>query len=56
MIGRQIQPVGISIEEAGVMAQRALVALAEGQSTWRPAQLVRELAAQVPTDVTIEPG
>jgi conjugative relaxase-like TrwC/TraI family protein len=54
-IGRQVQPVGISAETVGVMAQRALAALAEGQSTWRPAQLVRELAAQVPTDVTVDP-
>jgi conjugative relaxase-like TrwC/TraI family protein len=32
---------------------KALEALAESQSTWRPAELVRELAAAVPTDVTV---
>ena len=30
---------------------QALAALAESQSAWRPAELVRELAAAVPTDV-----
>jgi conjugative relaxase-like TrwC/TraI family protein len=55
VIGRQVQPVGISPVTVGVMAERALEALAECQSTWRPAQLVRELAAQVPTDVTVNP-
>jgi conjugative relaxase-like TrwC/TraI family protein len=35
-----------------VVAQ-ALDALADSQSTWRPAELVRELAAAVPTDVTV---
>ncbi len=34
----------------------ALEALTERQSTWRPAELVRELAAQVPTDVTVDPN
>ena len=32
---------------------QALRTLAEGQSTWRPAEVVRELAAAVPTDVTV---
>src|SRR5947209_4277216 len=35
-----------------VVAQ-ALDALAERQSSWRPAELVRELAAAVPTDVAV---
>ena len=30
-------------------------ALTERQSMWRPTELVRELAAQVPTNVTVEP-
>ena len=37
------------------MIDGALEALGERQSTWRPAELVRELAAQVPTNVTVEP-
>jgi conjugative relaxase-like TrwC/TraI family protein len=36
-----------------LVVARALDALAESQSTWRPAELVRELAAAVPTDVTV---
>ncbi len=32
---------------------QALAALAERQSTWRPAELVRELATAVPTDVSV---
>ncbi len=36
-----------------VMVNQALRALAERQSTWRAAEVVRELAAAVPTDVTI---
>ncbi len=35
-----------------IVAQ-ALAALAERQSAWRPAELVRELAAAVPTDVAV---
>ena len=55
VIGRHVQPVGIYPEVAAVMTERALEALAGQQSTWRPGQLVRELAAQVPTDVTVNP-
>jgi hypothetical protein len=36
-----------------LVVAKALEALAESQSTWRPAELVRELAAAVPTDVTV---
>lgn len=36
-----------------LMTARALHELGEKQSTWRPAELVRELAAAVPTDVTM---
>ncbi|HUP69995.1 MAG TPA: MobF family relaxase [Acidimicrobiales bacterium] len=38
------------------VAAAALAALAEGQSTWRAAEVVRELAAAVPPSVTEEPG
>ena len=33
---------------------RAIEALSERQSTWRPAELVRELAAAVPTDTGVD--
>ncbi len=36
------------------MVDQALETLAERQSTWRPAELVRELAAVVPTSVTVD--
>jgi hypothetical protein len=53
--GRQRRVVGIEPETAASMVDRALEALAGRQSTWRPAELVRELAAQVPTTVTVDP-
>lgn len=37
----------------GQVVAKALDALAARQSTWRPAELVRELAAAVPTDVAV---
>lgn len=41
------------VQEAVVTG--ALASLSERQSTWRPAELVRELAAAVPTDVGVAP-
>ncbi|MDQ3643726.1 MAG: relaxase domain-containing protein, partial [Actinomycetota bacterium] len=40
-------------ETQASVVTRALDALADKQSTWRPAELVRELAAAVPTDATL---
>lgn len=37
------------------MVERAIEALSERQSTWRPAELVRELASAVPTDAGVDP-
>ena len=53
--GRQQHRIGIDPETAAAMVDRALDALTERQSTWRPAELVRELAATVPTEVTVDP-
>ena len=39
--------------DVGVAAERALVALAEKQSTWRPAELLRELAANLDGNVAM---
>jgi conjugative relaxase-like TrwC/TraI family protein len=39
---------------AAKMVDEALVSLSEDQSTWRPAELVRELAAAVPTTVAAD--
>jgi conjugative relaxase-like TrwC/TraI family protein len=44
---------GIDDASREAIVTQALGALADRQSTWRPAELVRELAAAVPTDVTI---
>ncbi len=55
-LGRQHRPVGIDAQVAATMVEQALASLGERQSTWRPAELVRELAAAVPTTVTVDPG
>jgi conjugative relaxase-like TrwC/TraI family protein len=54
-VGRVRRPSGIDRATMTGMVEGALQALAERQSTWRPAELVRELAAQVPTNVTVDP-
>ncbi|MCH7846032.1 MAG: relaxase domain-containing protein [Acidobacteria bacterium] len=41
---------------AAEVVDRGLASLAERQSTWRPAELVRELAAAVPTSVGTDSG
>ncbi len=51
--GRILGPVGIDRREMRIMTDEALESLAGRQSTWRPAEVVRELAAQVPTHVTV---
>jgi len=53
--GRQRHRTGITPETAAAMVDQAIAASTERQSTWRPAELVRELAAQVPTSVTVDP-
>jgi conjugative relaxase-like TrwC/TraI family protein len=52
--GRIRRPSGIDQETMREMVERAMEALVERQSTWRRAEVVRELAAQVPTDVTVD--
>ncbi len=50
---RVLGPTGIDRRQMTAMIEAALESLGERQSTWRPAELVRQLAAQVPTDVTV---
>jgi conjugative relaxase-like TrwC/TraI family protein len=50
-VGRQPYPGGIDAPTAGRMVEEAIGALSEGQSSWRPAELTRELARVVPTRV-----
>jgi hypothetical protein len=52
VVGRQLGHGGIDSRTAGLLVEEALGSLGERQSTWRPAELVRELAAAVPTTVT----
>jgi hypothetical protein len=48
-VGRVRRPAGIDQAMMAGMVEAALEVLRERQSTWRPAELVRELAARVPT-------
>lgn len=54
VVGRQRGLGGIDARTAGLLVEEALGSLGERQSTWRPAELVRELAAAVPTTVTVD--
>ncbi len=42
--------------QAQEVMQRAVEALSEKQSTWRPAELTREIAAALPTNTLIDPN
>jgi conjugative relaxase-like TrwC/TraI family protein len=55
-VGQQRHLEGIDPGTARWMVDRALSNLGERQSSWRPAELVRELAAVVPTTVTADPA
>ncbi|HEV2068616.1 MAG TPA: MobF family relaxase, partial [Acidimicrobiales bacterium] len=48
-------PAGRALDDATAerVVTRALEALADRQSAWRPAELVRDLAAAVPTDIAV---
>jgi conjugative relaxase-like TrwC/TraI family protein len=52
--GRMVSA-GLDRTTAARMVDRAIEALSQRQSTWRPAELVRELAAAVPSDVGVDP-
>lgn len=53
-IGHQHHLEGIDAATARRMVDRAITSLGERQSSWRPAELVRELTAVVPTTVTAD--
>ncbi|MDJ0925556.1 MAG: MobF family relaxase [Acidimicrobiia bacterium] len=55
VVGRVREATGIDQATMAGMVEAALEALGERQSTWRTAELVRELAAQVPSNVTVQP-
>ena len=54
VVGRQLGLEGIDSETAVLLVESALGSLGERQSTWRPAELVRELAAAMPTTITVD--
>ena len=54
VIGWQGALEGIDGGRAGMLVDQALDELGERQSTWRPAELVRELAAATPTTVSVD--
>ena len=54
VVGRQRGLEGINAATAARLAEHALDSLAERQSTWRPAELNRELAAATPTTTTAD--
>ena len=54
VVGRHLELEGLDAVTATGMTGQALESLAGRQSSWRPAELVRELAATVPTSVTVD--
>lgn len=56
MIGHQCGLEGIDDGTAAWLVEEALRSLGDRQSSWRPAELVRELAAATPTTVTVDSG
>jgi conjugative relaxase-like TrwC/TraI family protein len=54
-IGRETRRRGVDVTAGRALITDALEALTDRQSTWRPAELVRELAAAVPTDLDVSP-
>ncbi|MEX1271249.1 MAG: AAA family ATPase, partial [Acidimicrobiia bacterium] len=53
-VGQQLSRDTIDSRVAETLATTALIALGERQSTWRPAELVRELAKAVPTTMAVD--
>lgn len=54
VVGRRCGLEGIDVGRTELLVDEALGSLAERQSTWRSAELVRELAAAVPTTTTVD--
>lgn len=52
---RRQRGLGIDERMVALMVDEAIAGLSERQSTWRPAELVGELATHVPTTVTVDP-
>jgi conjugative relaxase-like TrwC/TraI family protein len=52
-LARRVEVSGLDEKVAGRMVEAALESLNERQSSWRPAELVREVAAAVPTTTAV---
>jgi conjugative relaxase-like TrwC/TraI family protein len=55
-LGWERRQMSIDPQMAAVIVDQGLASLVEGQSTWRPAELIRELARAVPTSVAADSG
>ena len=55
-LGWQRREMSIDPQMAAVIVDQGLASLVEGQSTWRPAELIREFASAVPTSVATDSG
>jgi AAA domain len=55
VMGRQWRQVGLDSAAVAQLVDQSLGSLTARQSTWRPAELVRELAANLPTTITVDP-
>jgi hypothetical protein len=55
-LGWEGRDMSIDPQMAAVIVDQGLASLVEGQSTWRPAELIRELASAVPTSVAADSG
>jgi len=49
-------PQGIDSPTAAAIVDRAMAAMSEKQSTWRPTELHRELGAAIPTETALDAG
>ncbi len=54
VIGRQIEPAGVSASAGQVLVHDALVELQDTVSTWRRNDVIREIARRIPTVTTVD--
>ena len=54
VIGRQVEPAGISAQAGQVLVHDALVELQDTVSTWRRNDVIREIARRIPTVTTAD--
>ena len=52
-VGKDVGRVGVDRSAALSMVDQAIANISEKQSSWRPSEILRELAAVVPTDIAV---